>query len=121
MIFFNNSNGSKDQHCPFSGDNSRRQLLRVTDLVREVMFVAIVQGSLRGDRGSPKVNKYWRALHEDDSSRKCSSETCQDLRKMTDVTRRIQLMKDNGDSLHCCGDHRSVDCRKQDRVCSNGS
>ena len=66
------------------------------------------------------MKKYWCALHQDDSSRKCSSESCQDLRKMSDVTRRIQLLKDNGDCLHCCGDHRAADCRKQDRVCGNG-
>ena len=47
-------------------------------------------------------------------------EYCQDLIKMSDVTRRIQLQKGNVVCLLCCRDHRVVDCRKQDRVCGNG-
>ena len=123
MIFVNNSKGSKDQHGSFFGDSSRRQLTchrcgQEGHVRRDCPRKSDHQD--RGDRGSPKVKKYWCALHQDDSSRKCSSESCQDLRKMSDVTRRIQLLKDNGDCLHCCGDHRAADCRKQDRVCGNG-
>ena len=39
---------------------------------------------------------------------------------MSDVTRRIQLLKDNGDCLHCCVYHRAVDCRRLALVCGNG-
>ena len=39
---------------------------------------------------------------------------------MSDVDKRIQLLRDNGDCLHCCGDHRAVDCPKKDRLCGNG-
>ena len=74
----------------------------------------------RGDRGSPKVKKYWFALHQCDSSSKLSGESCKDLRKTYDATRMIQLLKDNDDCLHCCGDHRVVDCCQQDRVYGNG-
>ena len=36
---------------------------------------------------------------------------------MADVNKRVQLLKDNGDCFHCCGDHKPEDCPKKDRVC----
>jgi hypothetical protein len=39
---------------------------------------------------------------------------------MTDVAKRIQLLKDNGDCVHCCGDHRATDCKWKERVCGGG-
>ena len=36
---------------------------------------------------------------------------------MTDVAQRINLLKENKDCTHCCGDHKSEDCRKKDRIC----
>ena len=29
-------------------------------------------------------------------------------------------MKENGDCIHCCGDHKGDDCNKKDRVCGGG-
>ena len=39
---------------------------------------------------------------------------------MPDAAKRIQLLKDNGDCEHCCGDHKPSDCNKKDRVCGGG-
>ena len=71
-------------------------------------------------RRPPSVKKYWCAFHKGDSSRRCWSTTCQELRKMTDVTRRIQLLVENGDCKHCCGDHKPNDCHLKERVCGGG-
>ena len=76
MIFVNNSKGSKDQHGSFFGDSSRRQLTchrcgQEGHVRRDCPRKSDHQD--RGDRGSPKVKKYWCALHQDDLSRKCSS------------------------------------------------
>ena len=68
----------------------------------------------------PKIKKFWCAFHKDDASKNCESVSCQDLRKMPDAKKRIQLLKENGDCEHCCDDHKSTDCRKKDRVCGGG-
>ena len=70
-------------------------------------------------RDPPKIKKFWCALHKD-HSKTCFSASCQELRRMTDVNKRIQLLKENNDCSHCCGDHKPEDCRKKDRVCGNG-
>ena len=71
-------------------------------------------------RKTPTVKKFWCALHKDDKSRKCNTQSCNDLRKMTDTPARIRLLKENGDCVHCCGDHKATDCRFKDRVCGGG-
>ena len=70
-------------------------------------------------RRDPTVKKFWCALHKGDPSRRCSSDGCQELRKL-DATQRIKLLKENGDCCHCIGDHKSVDCLKKERVCGGG-
>ena len=67
-------------------------------------------------RRTPKVKKFWCALHKGDPSKKCYSDSCQELRRM-DPAERIKLLKENGDCVHCVGDHKSVDCRRKERVC----
>ena len=71
-------------------------------------------------RRQPTVKKFWCALHKGDKSRKCSSNSCIELRKLPDVQKRIQLLKDNGDCPHCCGDHLPGDCKFEERVCGGG-
>ena len=34
-----------------------------------------------------------------------------------EARQRIELLKENGDCSHCCGDHLATDCSKKDRVC----
>ena len=71
-------------------------------------------------RQKPKVKKYWCAFHKDDPTRNCFSNSCQDLRRMTDKAARVKLITDNSDCFHCCGDHLPADCPRKDRVCGNG-
>ena len=71
-------------------------------------------------RQKPKVKKYWCAFHKDDPTRNCFSNSCQDLRRMTDKAARVKLITDNSDCFHCCGDHLPTDCPRKDRVCGNG-
>ena len=71
-------------------------------------------------RKNPVVKKFWCALHKDDKSRKCFSDSCRELRKLTDVARRISLLNENKDCKHCCKDHKPEDCPKKDRVCGGG-
>ena len=71
-------------------------------------------------RKKPDVKKYWCALHKDDKSRRCFSDSCRELRKMKDVAQRVSLLKENKDCTHCCGDHKPEDCSKKDRVCGGG-
>ena len=71
-------------------------------------------------RGKPKFKKFWCAYHKDDVSSSCWSNSCQRLRKMTDANKRVQLLRDNGDCEHCCGDHESDKCSKKTRVCGGG-
>ena len=40
-------------------------------------------------RSPPSVKKFWCALHQDDPSRRCFSESCQELRRL-DATERVQ-------------------------------
>ena len=70
-------------------------------------------------RQTPKVKKFWCALHKEQPGRRCSSESCNDLRH-TEVQRRIALLKENGDCFHCCGDHKPGECRRAERVCGGG-
>ena len=70
-------------------------------------------------RQAPKVKKYWCALHKDDPSRRCFSNSCQELRKL-EVQKRLQLLKENKDCFHCCGDHVGADCTKKERLCGGG-
>ena len=44
-------------------------------------------------RQPPKVKQFWCALHKDLKSRKCFSNACVELRKMTDIARRISLIR----------------------------
>ena len=37
-----------------------------------------------------------------------------------DPQKRVQLLHENKDCSHCCGDHKSSDCTKGDRVCGGG-
>ena len=67
-----------------------------------------------------KVKKFWCALHKGDKGKKCYSNSCMELRKMTDVQKRIELLKENGDCIHCCGDHKPNDCKYEERVCGGG-
>ena len=58
-------------------------------------------GNGGGPRKPLKVKKFWCALHKGDSSRRCVSNSCTELRKLADVQKRIQLLKENGDCVHC--------------------
>ena len=71
-------------------------------------------------RRRPNVKKFWCALHKGDKSRKCFSNSCVELRKMTDIQKRVELLNENGDCRHCLGDHKTTDCNKVDRVCGGG-
>ena len=74
----------------------------------------------KSQRKSTVVKKYWCALHKEDPTRRCYSNACQDLRRMTDIPARIRLLKENGDCIHCCGDHKPADCKLKDRVFGGG-
>ena len=50
-------------------------------------------------RKTPKVKKFWCALHKGDKSKKCNTVSCTELRKLTDVQKRIDLLKTNGDCI----------------------
>ena len=39
---------------------------------------------------------------------------------MADPHQRVKLLKENKDCEHCCGDHKTSDCDKKDRVCGGG-
>ena len=70
-------------------------------------------------RKKPSVKKFWCALHKGDESRKCFSNSCQDIRRM-ETGKRLELLKENGDCFHCCGDHNPEQCTKKERVCGGG-
>ena len=77
-------------------------------------------GGFPKPRAPLKVKKFYCALHKDEKSRKCDSNSCIDLRRMKDVQLRIVLLKENKDCTHCCGDHDPKDCKRKDRVCGGG-
>ena len=37
-----------------------------------------------------------------------------------DANQRVKLLKDNGDCMHCCLDHKTAECRNAGRVCGGG-
>ena len=76
--------------------------------------------SKKPPRGKPKVKIYWCALHKDDKTKYCWSASCQELRQMKDVNKRIQLLEENKDCKHCTADHKPEDCPKKERVCGGG-
>ena len=39
---------------------------------------------------------------------------------MTDIPKRIELLKEKGDCIHCCGDHKPNECKYEERVCGGG-
>ena len=51
-------------------------------------------------RAPLKVKKFYCALHKDDKTRKCDSNSCIDLRRMKDVQLRVVLLKENKDCTH---------------------
>ena len=67
-----------------------------------------------------KVKKFWCAFHKGDATKRCQSISCQDLRKMTDVAKRVRLLKENCDCPHCCDDHKPEHCTKKTRICGGG-
>ena len=71
-------------------------------------------------RGNPVVKKFWCALHKGDKSKSCWSASCTELRQLTDANKRVQLLLENRDCQYCCGDHKSDDCKRKDRVCGGG-
>ena len=77
-------------------------------------------GAVSKPRKKPLVKKFWCALHKDDESRRCFTNACMQLRTMSDKNKRVQLLTENRDCLHCCGDHKPEDCPRKDRVCGGG-
>ena len=71
-------------------------------------------------RKVPNVKKFWCAYHRDAPNKGCWSNSCADLKKLADVQKRIQILKENDDCLHCCGDHKPSDCYKKERTCGDG-
>ena len=71
-------------------------------------------------RKVPNVKKVWCAYHKDDPTKGCWSNSCADLKKLADVQKRIQILKENGDCIHGCGDHKPSDCYKKKRTCGDG-
>ena len=67
-------------------------------------------------RKDPEVKKFWCALHKEDPSRNCFTNSCQALQKL-EFGKRNDLLKQNGDCFHCCGDHKPESCPKKDRKC----
>ena len=67
-------------------------------------------------RKRPEVKKFWCAFHKEDPNKHCSSVNCADLRKADPAT-RLQLLKENHDCSHCCGDHAPANCMFKQRVC----
>ena len=68
-------------------------------------------------RRHPKVKKFWCAYHKGDThDHNCFTDSCEELKKIV-AAQRIKLLKENGDCIHCCGDHKPEDCQKKDRVC----
>ena len=95
--------GHKHKECPKKRD-SRNSNSRVSN---------------KKPRVPPSVKKFWCALHKGDPSRRCFSDSCQELRRL-DIQQRVQLLKDNKDCSNCCGDHKLSDCPKPSRVCGGG-
>ena len=67
-------------------------------------------------RPNPSTKKYWCALHKDDATRRCYSDSCKELR-LLDAPQRVQLLQNNGDCPHCCGDHQASACARKERIC----
>ena len=76
-------------------------------------------GGDKRQQKKPMIKKFWCAFHRDDPSKRCSSINCQDLRR-SEVNKRIQLLKDNSDCIHCVGDHKPEDCSRKGGVCGGG-
>ena len=76
-------------------------------------------GQAKKTRKVPKVKKYWCAFHKGDASRSCFSDSCKEIRTADKVI-RVNLLEENGDCLHCCGDHKAADCYRKERVCGGG-
>ena len=70
-------------------------------------------------RDATKFKKYWCALHRDDATRSCYSNSCQELRRL-EPNERLKLLKENKACKHCCGDHKTDDCPRKERVCGGG-
>ena len=73
-------------------------------------------GKTKKPRPKSKVKRFWCALHKDDATRRCDSDSCQELRKL-DPQHRVKLLNENGDCCHCVGDHKAADCHRKGRVC----
>ena len=72
--------------------------------------------SRKKSRKPPSVKKFWCALHKGDPSRHCYSDGCNELRRL-DPAERVKIMKENGDCVHCTGDHKPADCSRKNRMC----
>ena len=77
-------------------------------------------GKQKKPRVQPQVKRFWCAFHKDDPTKHCSSIYGEELRKMSVVEKRVQLLLENKDCQYCCGDHRQEDCWQKYRVCGGG-
>ena len=71
-------------------------------------------------RRPPEHKHFWCALHKGDNTKRCWSNSCQEL-KMTDNATRVELLKENRDCVYCCGDHPSERCEWKLRKCGGGN
>ena len=72
------------------------------------------------NRRPPEHKRFWCALHKGDKTKRCWSNSCQEL-KMTDNATRVELLKENRDCVYCCGDHPSERCEWKLRKCGGGN
>ena len=76
-------------------------------------------GQKNSNKNQPKqlkVKKYRCALHKGEVGKKCFSDTCYDFKRIAGPE-RVKLLEENGDCIHCLGDHAPADCQQKHRVC----
>ena len=117
------SDGHVKKDCPFSQQQQQlqQQLQQQQQQLQQLQLqLPQHQGALpaasKKKRNPPTVKKFWCALHKDHPTRRCYSDSCQEL-KLVDTAERVQLLQNNGDCFHCCGDHLPADCNRKERVC----
>ena len=114
------TSGTKSSSSHYAGEGSANHSEKKCHGCGETGHVRRLCPQKGNGRKPLKVKKFWCALHKGDPSRKCISQSCMELRKLADVHKRIQLLKENGDCTHCCGDHLSNDCKNEERICGGG-
>ena len=116
--YYQNSNNNNFSHGGAGGAGADGRKCHNCKQVGHIKWncPSLSQKPKKKERKPCTVKKFWCAFHKGDASKRCFSDSCNDLAQL-DPNQRVKLLKENGDCVHCVGDHKASDCSRKTRIC----